>query len=59
MKYDRHDPFDFAARRHIGPKLSEIDQMLETVGAKSLHALIDETLPPTSGRPSTSISAPP
>ena len=46
MKYDRHDPFDFAARRHIGPKLSEIDQMLETVGAKSLHALIDETLPP-------------
>ncbi|WP_232631770.1 aminomethyl-transferring glycine dehydrogenase [Methylobacterium sp. Leaf118] len=46
MKYDRHDPFDFAARRHIGPKLSEIDQMLETVGAPSLHALIDETLPP-------------
>ncbi|MEH3117933.1 MAG: aminomethyl-transferring glycine dehydrogenase [Methylorubrum populi] len=46
MKYDRHDPFDFAARRHIGPKLSEIDQMLETVGATSLHALIDETLPP-------------
>ncbi|SFL99342.1 aminomethyl-transferring glycine dehydrogenase [Methylorubrum salsuginis] len=46
MKYDRHDPFDFAARRHIGPKLSEIDQMLETVGAASLHALIDETLPP-------------
>ncbi|GJE56600.1 MULTISPECIES: aminomethyl-transferring glycine dehydrogenase [Methylobacterium] len=46
MKVDKHDPFDFAARRHIGPKLSEIAEMLEVVGAKTLHALIDETLPP-------------
>ncbi|MBC7578675.1 MAG: glycine dehydrogenase (aminomethyl-transferring), partial [Tardiphaga sp.] len=32
-------------RRHIGPSPSEIQAMLETVGAKSLSALIGETLP--------------
>src|SRR5262249_43135060 len=32
-------------RRHIGPSARDIDAMLETVGAKSLTALIDETLP--------------
>src|ERR1700752_1823722 len=32
-------------RRHIGPSPRDIDAMLETVGAKSLTALIDETLP--------------
>ena len=32
-------------RRHIGPSPRDIDAMLETVGASSLTALIDETLP--------------
>ena len=40
-----YDPFDFAARRHIGPTPGEIQAMLETVGAPSLDALMDETLP--------------
>jgi len=31
--------------RHIGPSSCEIDAMLETVSAKSLAALIGETLP--------------
>src|SRR5215510_13917135 len=33
------------ARRHIGPSPRDIDAMLETVGAKTLGALMDETLP--------------
>src|SRR6201988_92375 len=32
-------------RRHIGPSPRDIDAMLETVGAKSLGALMGETLP--------------
>ena len=32
-------------RRHIGPSPRDIDAMLATVGAKSLTALIGETLP--------------
>jgi glycine dehydrogenase len=32
-------------RRHIGPSPRDIGAMLETVGAKSLTALMDETLP--------------
>ncbi|MGP0090929.1 MAG: aminomethyl-transferring glycine dehydrogenase [Xanthobacteraceae bacterium] len=38
------DPTDFA-RRHIGPSPDDVDKMLATVGAPSLDALIDETLP--------------
>src|ERR1700748_3893628 len=33
------------ARRHIGPSSRDIATMLETVGAKSLDALMAETLP--------------
>jgi glycine dehydrogenase len=33
------------ARRHIGPSPRDIDAMLGTVGAKSLSALMSETLP--------------
>ncbi len=33
------------ARRHIGPSPRDIASMLETVGAKSLDALMAETLP--------------
>ena len=38
-------PYDFANRRHIGPSPSEMTQMLETIGASSLDALIDQTIP--------------
>ncbi len=40
-----YHPYDFANRRHIGPTPGEIDQMLAAVGAESLDALIDETVP--------------
>lgn len=40
-----YDPYDFANRRHIGPSASEIADMLQTVGAPTLQALIDETVP--------------
>ena len=39
-------PYDFANRRHIGPSPEEMAQMLATVTATDLDALIDETLPP-------------
>src|SRR3954468_9009233 len=32
-------------RRHIGPSARDISEMLETVGAKTLSALVNETLP--------------
>ena len=38
-------PYDFANRRHIGPSPIEMKAMLQTVGAGSLAALIDDTLP--------------
>ena len=40
-----YDPYDFANRRHIGPSPAEMDEMLEAVGAPSLDALVDETVP--------------
>jgi glycine dehydrogenase len=44
-----HKPIDEAAasfvRRHIGPSPRDVAAMLETVGAKSLSALMAETLP--------------
>ena len=45
MSTERYDPYDFANRRHIGPSPEEIAQMLRVVGARSLDALIDETVP--------------
>jgi glycine cleavage system P protein (glycine dehydrogenase) len=42
MKPDAPLPF---CRRHIGPTAAEVTAMLETVGAKSLDELIDQTLP--------------
>ncbi len=38
-------PYDFANRRHIGPSPSEMADMLKVVGADSLGALIDDTVP--------------
>ena len=40
-----YNPYDFANRRHIGPSPDEMTQMLQAVGAASLDALIDETVP--------------
>src|SRR5580698_2994086 len=31
--------------RHIGPDINERDEMLQAIGARSLDALIDETIP--------------
>jgi glycine dehydrogenase len=39
------EPATNFARRHIGPSPRDIDAMLETVGAKSVAALMRETLP--------------
>ncbi|QOL81560.1 aminomethyl-transferring glycine dehydrogenase [Pseudooceanicola spongiae] len=38
-------PYDFANRRHIGPSPAEMEEMLKTVGAKTLNALIEDTVP--------------
>src|ERR1700710_148346 len=48
MTAHRQPPTDVAvnfARRHIGPSPRDIAAMLESVGAKSLEALMAETLP--------------
>jgi glycine dehydrogenase len=42
-----YDPYDFANRRHIGPSPDEMAEMLATIGAPDLDALIDETVPAT------------
>ncbi|WP_417587051.1 aminomethyl-transferring glycine dehydrogenase [Pararhodobacter oceanensis] len=42
-----YNPYDFANRRHIGPSPAEMSEMLQAVGAESLDALIDETVPPS------------
>src|ERR1700710_2024295 len=39
------DPATTFARRHIGPSPRDVDAMLESVAAKSLSALMGETLP--------------
>lgn len=40
-----YDPTDFANRRHIGPSPAEMTEMLAAVGAPSLDALINDTVP--------------
>jgi glycine dehydrogenase len=40
-----YDTYDFADRRHIGPSPEEMAEMLRVVGADSLDALIEETVP--------------
>ena len=45
MPLTDYDTYDFANRRHIGPSPAEMAAMLEVVGADSLDALIDETVP--------------
>jgi len=38
-------PYDFANRRHIGPSPEEMQAMLDVIGAESLEALIEDTVP--------------
>ena len=40
-----YNPDDFANRRHIGPSPAEMAEMLKVVGADSLDALIEQTIP--------------
>ena len=40
-----YQPYDFANRRHIGPSPAEMKEMLAVIGAPSLDALIDQTVP--------------
>ena len=40
-----YNPDDFANRRHIGPSPAEMEEMLRAVGADSLDALIEQTVP--------------
>jgi glycine dehydrogenase len=40
-----YDTYDFANRRHIGPSPDEMAEMLAVVGAPTLDALIDRTVP--------------
>ena len=42
---NRLDASDWFARRHIGPSPDDRDRMLQTVGAASLDALVDEAIP--------------
>ena len=42
---NRLDANDWFARRHIGPSREDRDRMLQTIGAASLDALIDEAIP--------------
>jgi len=44
-KESHYSPYDFANRRHIGPSPAEMAEMLKSVGAASLDALIDEIVP--------------
>jgi glycine dehydrogenase len=39
------EPATTFVRRHIGPSPRDVSAMLDTVGAKSLDALMAETLP--------------
>ncbi|MEC5291950.1 MULTISPECIES: aminomethyl-transferring glycine dehydrogenase [unclassified Aurantimonas] len=40
-----YEPYDFANRRHIGPSPTEMEAMLALLGADSLDAFIDATVP--------------
>jgi glycine dehydrogenase len=44
LNIENYDRFE---NRHIGPDESETRKMLETIGAKSLETLINETVPPS------------
>ena len=39
------EPLDSFLRRHVGPSTTDIEEMLKVIGAPSLDALIDGTIP--------------
>ncbi|HLF32779.1 MAG TPA: aminomethyl-transferring glycine dehydrogenase [Cyclobacteriaceae bacterium] len=45
MKYNLNRGGNFE-NRHIGPRESDLEKMLETIGVSSLDELIDQTIPP-------------
>ncbi len=45
MKYNLNGVDNFE-NRHIGPRSSDVNKMLETIGTGTLEQLIDETIPP-------------
>ena len=38
-------PYDFANRRHIGPSIAEMEQMLKVIGVKDIKTLMAQTVP--------------
>ena len=53
MTFDLLPPTDSFVHRHLGPRDSDLPHMLSVVGADSLDALVEETIPPSIrlGRP--------
>jgi glycine dehydrogenase len=47
MKLTDLSPVDTFSRRHVGPSAAERARMLEALGAATLDALIEETVPPS------------
>ncbi len=47
MKYEStgYKVYDFTNKRHIGPSLEEIEQMLAAVGHTTIHGFIDSVVP--------------
>lgn len=46
FKLTDYEAYDFANRRHIGPSPTEMRDMLQVIGFKTLDELIDATVPP-------------
>ncbi|MBK5257550.1 MAG: glycine dehydrogenase (aminomethyl-transferring), partial [Vicinamibacteria bacterium] len=47
MKLSDLSPVDTFSRRHVGPSEADRSAMLDVLGAASLDALIEETVPPS------------
>ncbi len=45
FKLTDYTAYDFANRRHIGPSVPEMAEMLKAIGYKTLDQLIDDTVP--------------
>lgn len=45
MSIEELQPLDQFARRHLGPRPTDVQQMVETLGLPSLEALIDQAVP--------------
>ncbi|WP_225755710.1 aminomethyl-transferring glycine dehydrogenase [Actinotalea sp. Marseille-Q4924] len=51
MNHSRTPAADGFVDRHVGPRAADLDRMLETVGAPSLDALVDEAVPASIRQP--------